>query len=351
MVQKKAEDVSVSIGPPPSLKDILQQWFVEWIYGHGTTTSDVRTVQASVKLKSGKWLYLQVMHHVHPPPGPVILVPVLTMLLMLGAVIIIVIRRITKPLKQLATAAQALGRGERVAPVPVSGPFEARQTIEAFNDMRERLSRFVLDRTRMLAAVGHDLRTPITSLRLRTEFIEDEETRTRILATLDEMQHMVEGALAFAQQEVITEPMRMVDLNALVQSVCADQTDIGRNVCCSDYGRVLTRCRPNSLKRALRNLVENAVYYGKSASVNLKTWGSELAITVEDDGPGIAEADLPRAFEPFVRLDEARGEATGGIGLGLAIARSIIRGHGGDIQLMNRSEGGLRATILLPHTT
>jgi signal transduction histidine kinase len=218
----------------------------------------------------------------------------------------------------------------------------------AFNDMRERLSRSVLDRTRMLAAVGHDLRTPITTMRLRAEFIEDEEIRGRILSSLDEMQHMAEAALAFAREEAIVEPTRMVDLNALVGTVCADQADMQREVAYEERGRLHYRCRPHSLTRAVRNLVENAVVHGHSARVTMNGPDEEVWITVEDEGPGIPDLDMGRVFLPFVRLDESRGQETGSIGLGLAIARSIVRGHGGDILLQNRADGGLAATIQLP---
>jgi signal transduction histidine kinase len=200
----------------------------------------------------------------------------------------------------------------------------------------------------MLAAVGHDLRTPITTMRLRAEFIEDDEIRIRMLASLDEIQQMAEAALSFAREEAITESVQTVDLDALVQTVCADQVDINRDVDYTEIGQMPYRCRPNSLKRAVRNIVENAVIHGKRARVTLNGPGHEAWITVEDEGPGIPEDYMQQIFRPFVRMDAARGEETGGIGLGLAIARSIVRGHGGDIAVENRKEGGLRATIKLP---
>lgn len=345
MVSKPRTDVAVLVSPLPSFLEGARQWVVEW-FEHDDTS--VAWLQASVKLKDGKWLSLEVGRRLHPPPLTIVFIPLLTMLVVFGTMVIIVVRHITQPMKKLARAAQALGRGEDVQPLPMSGPAETRHAIEAFNDMRERLSRFVLDRTRMLAAVGHDLRTPITNLRLRAEFIDDEETRTRILASLDEMHHMAEAALAFAREEANTEPTRMVDLNALVQTVCADQADMDRDVTCADGERLAIRCRPNSMKRALRNLIENAVSYGKLARVRMKRDGGELTIFVEDDGPGIPEGDMVRVFSPFVRLDESRGQAGAGMGLGLAIARSIIRGHGGEITLHNRNGGGLSAVIQLP---
>jgi signal transduction histidine kinase len=214
--------------------------------------------------------------------------------------------------------------------------------------MRERLERFIQDRPRMLAAISHDLRTPLTSLRLRAEFIEDEETRTRILATLDEMQRMAEATLVFARQEAAREETRTVDLAALVDSLCQDLRDLGRDVSFGGAEKTPYVCRPVGLKRALRNLIENAVIYGQRARVELRETAAELSVIIDDDGPGIPERDVERVFEPFVRLEESRNSQTGGIGLGMAIARSIVRRHGGDIVLTNRAAGGLRVTVRLP---
>jgi signal transduction histidine kinase len=214
--------------------------------------------------------------------------------------------------------------------------------------MRGRLQRFVQDRTRMLAAISHDLRTPITTLRLRAEFVEDEETRAKILETLDEMQRITEATLAFAREEAAAEDTRTVDLAALVDSVCADLADLGQDVAFGGPERAPYTCRPVSLKRAVRNLIENAVTYGERARVTLEQAADSFRIVVEDDGPGIPEAEFERVFAPFVRLEESRSPETGGIGLGMAIARSIVRGHGGDITLANRQDGGLRAVIHLP---
>jgi signal transduction histidine kinase len=218
----------------------------------------------------------------------------------------------------------------------------------AFNRMQERLRRFLDDRTRMLAAVSHDLRTPITSLRLRAEFVEDDETRARILATLDEMQAMVEATLAFAREEARSEPTRIVDLAALVESTAADLADLGAAIEVAPAERLPYGCRPVALRRALRNLLENAVRYGERCHVRLEHDRSEVRIIIEDEGPGIPEDQQGRVFEPFVRLEESRSAETGGIGLGLAIARSIARAHGGDIRLQNLPGRGLRVSLSLP---
>jgi signal transduction histidine kinase len=263
-------------------------------------------------------------------------------------VVILTVRRITRPLKALSSAAERLGRGEDVEPLAQSGPAELQTTTAAFNAMRERLTRFVRDRTAMLAAISHDLRTPLTSLRLHAELVEDRETRDKLLAILEELQRMTEATLAFAREESAREETRAVDLSALVGSLCDDLAELGMEVSFAEVGRAPLSCRPVGLKRALRNLIENAVAYGHRARVALEESADELRVVIDDDGPGIPEQDRERVFGPFVRLEESRSRETGGIGIGMAIARSIVRAHGGDITLENRPEGGLRATVRLP---
>ncbi|MBC7799589.1 MAG: HAMP domain-containing protein, partial [Gemmatimonadaceae bacterium] len=255
-----------------------------------------------------------------------------------------------RPLGRLAEAADRLGRGERVDSLPESGPEETRRTVRAFNLMHERLDRFVRDRMTMLAAMAHDLRTPITTLRLRAEFIDDEEMRTKTIATLDEMQAMAEATLAFAQVDAAGEPTRATDIAALVESVVEDLAAQALDVTLAGQAdRLVLPCRPLALRRALINVVENANRYGGAARVSVARDDRSVRICVDDRGPGIAEAELERVFEPFVRLEHSRNRETGGAGLGLAIARSVVRAHGGNLWLENRSEGGLRATIALPY--
>ena len=304
---------------------------------------------ASVALDSERWLNVAV----GPPPGApawgVAFVAVfLLSALGIAAVAVVMGRRIAKPMRRLAVAAGRLGRGEAVEDLSEAGPSETRDTVRAFNLMRGRLDRYVRDRTAMLAAVSHDLKTPITSLRLHAEFVEDEETRARILAVLDEMQRMTDDALAFIREDMQREETRMVDLHALLDSVAADLAELGHDIAVADTGRVLAACRASALRRALRNLMENAAAYGGRAAARIDWDDEAIRIVVEDEGPGIPERDLERVFEPFVRLETSRSRETGGSGLGLAIARSIVRGHGGDIRLENRDDGGLRATVALP---
>ena len=304
---------------------------------------------ASVALADGRWLNVAV----GPPPGA----PawgatfVLTFLFSatgIAAVAVLTGRRIAKPMRGLAAAAGRLGRGEAVEDLSETGPAETRETVRAFNLMRARLDRYVRDRTAMLAAVSHDLRTPITSLRLHAEFVEEAETKAKILAALDEMQRMTEDTLAFIREDTRREETRTIDLHALLDSVAADLSELGRDVTVAESGRILVACRAVGLRRAMRNLLENAAAYGVRATARIERDDAEIRVVVEDEGPGIPEADLERVFEPFVRLEASRSRDTGGSGLGLAIARSIVRAHGGDIRLENRTEGGLRAAIVLP---
>ncbi len=275
----------------------------------------------------------------------------LSMLLTVAAILAAValtMRRITRPLTALSHAAERLGRGEAVDPLAETGPEEVRRTTAAFNAMQTRLTRFLRDRTTMLAAISHDLRTPITALRLRAELVEDEETRAKLLDILEEMQRMTEATLTFAREEARQEETRLVDLAALTASLCDDLAEMGLTVSFAEAGKTPVACRPVGLRRALRNLIENAVAYGQRARVSLNVGEDEVGVVIEDDGPGIPAGEHERVFSPFVRLEESRSRETGGIGLGMAIARSIVRGHGGDITLENRPEGGLRAIVHLP---
>jgi len=309
----------------------------------------------SVLMSDGQWLNVAALV---PAPAPdwawPSLVSMAVMALAIAVIVIWVVRRITRPMQQLAAAADGLGRGESLAPVVEKGPEEVRRTTRAFNRMQERLQRFVDDRTGMLAAISHDLRTPITTLRLRAELLDDEEARQKILGTLEEMEHMTDATLAFAREEAAPEDTRKVDLAALIGSLCEDLADIGMDATFADAAAAPYACRPAALKRAIRNLIENAVAYGTRARVRLEDGAGNISIVIDDDGPGIAEADFERVFAPFVRLEDSRSRETGGIGLGMAIARSIIRSHGGDIILANRAPdegggaGGLRTTIRLP---
>jgi signal transduction histidine kinase len=268
--------------------------------------------------------------------------------LLVSLVGVVTVRRIASPLRQLTEAAETLGRGEAVPPLLDGGPDDIRRTTLAFNTMQERLHRFVEDRTKMLAAIGHDLRTPMTTLRLRAELVEDTELQERMLETIDEMRAMTETTLSFACQETNAEATRTIDLTALVETVCEDLSELGQPVRFLSNDRINYRCRPDGLRRAIRNLVENAVRYGGGAEVSLVRQGATIKILIEDDGPGIPVESVEEVFTPFFRLEVSRSRETGGIGLGLSIARAIARQHGGDVVLSPRKPG-LQAGIVLPN--
>lgn len=260
----------------------------------------------------------------------------------------IAIRLETRSLRTLAAASERLGRGEAVERLPEMGPSEAVAVTRAFNTMQERLSLFLKDRLRLLASISHDLRTPLTTLRLKAEFIEDDAMREDIVATLDELTVICEATLAFTRAEATSEPTATVDLAALIDDVAEEFRLAGGAVAFADAPPLPYPCRPVSLKRALRNLIENAIRYGERAEVSATSDAGGIRIAIDDHGPGLPEGRIEEAFEPFVRIEPSRNAETGGIGLGLAIARSIVRAHGGTLVLANRPEGGLRAEIRLP---
>ncbi|NRG19461.1 HAMP domain-containing protein [Rhizobiales bacterium] len=307
------------------------------------------SLNASVELAGGQWLNLAGGFRLPRRSFLPVLASIGVMALAIVFAVALTVRRLTRPLRDLAGAADRLGRGEDVERLPETGPSEVRGTVAAFNVMQERLTRFVKDRTKMLAAISHDLRTPITSLRIRAEFIEDEENRERIVATLDEMQRMTEATLAFARDEAASEPPAKVDLGEYLDAMAEDYRDMGADVAFDPpAGRVVLTCRPDSLRRALRNLVDNAVRYGGKARISLSAGDQAAVIVISDEGPGIPADKLKDVFEPFVRLEESRSEETGGIGLGLSIARSIVHAHGGTLELENGEERGLKARVVLP---
>jgi signal transduction histidine kinase len=316
----------------------------------GAEFRDAHVVDVSLQLSDGNWLNFTAP--VYPRDPLLSLRFVLSMVVMIAAVVIlsaIVVHHVVAPLRTFASAAERLGVDVNAPPLPESGPREVRRASQAFNEMQQRIRRFVEDRTQMLAAISHDLRTPIMRLRLRAELIDEEEERERALADLDEMERMIASTLSFARDDAAKEARETVDLVALVQRVCDSIEDAGLAVDFEGAGRVAYACRPNALRRALANLIENAARYGNKAGVNLLTGEDAVVVRIDDQGPGIPEDQIENVFKPFHRLEASRSRETGGIGLGLTVARTIVRAHGGDIHLENRAEGGLRVEVILPH--
>lgn len=271
----------------------------------------------------------------------------LTLLAVIAASLIAV-RMVTRPMQRLAEAAEAFGRDLDTPPAPVEGPVETRRAAEAFNHMQERLRRLIAERSRALAAVSHDLRTPLTRMRLRAELVDDERLRTEINADIDLMQNMVEATLDYLRGLRENEPVQSIEIEALLASLVADEQALGRPVVLGEIQATPYPGRLSALKRAIANLVDNAVKYGRAARLSVIDGPAELRIVIEDDGPGIPEADLERVVEPYVSLVTSRSRETGGVGLGLAIARDAARLHGGELRLENRPEGGFRVTLILP---
>ena len=308
------------------------------------------SIGARVRLSDGSWLIISVRDgmHGHGPPRLIAFVGVIGVVALgLAGLAILVARRVTAPLGRFSAAATRLGTDVNAPPMEESGPTEIREAAEAFNQMQRRIRRFVDDRTRMLAAISHDLRTMLTRFRLRSEYIDDDEQRAKAIADLAEMQSMLDATLSFARDDASAEPRTSVDLSSLLQTLCDDLADAGQPVAYEGPDRVTIACRPATLRRAIANLIDNAVKYGGGATVGLSDGADEVMIRIADRGPGIPEVDREKVFAPLYRMEESRSRETGGSGLGLALARNIVRGHGGDIAFHDRDGGGLVACIVL----
>jgi signal transduction histidine kinase len=316
--------------------------------------ADRHLVVVGMHLPDGDWLNISVpVETPRPWHSPTFLAAFVLMTVVAAALTLWAVRRLTAPVRTLAAAAEALGRDVNAPPLPENGPLEVATAAAAFNTMAARIRRFVEDRTELLTAIGHDLRTPITRLKLRAEFVEDDEQRGKMLADLEELEAMVSATLAFGRDARTSEPVTSLDLAELVRTVLDEAGDArpkaADRLTYEGPAHLTVRARPLALKRALTNLVSNAVIYGASARVRLMPPADGmLAIEVEDDGPGIPPGELERVFEPFHRGEPSRSRETGGVGLGLPIARNILRAHGGDVTLANRPMGGVKAVATLP---
>lgn len=259
-------------------------------------------------------------------------------------------RRLSRPIKQFADSVRIFGLNPQAPALVETGPQELRQVIRTFNAMQAQIQKFIAYRTTMLAAISHDLRTPLTRMRLRGEYIEAEEEQKKLFHDVDEMQAMVDGALAFFRDDASDEATTAFDLPGVLRTIANDYADQGIEI---DYaGPAHTTChgRPFALKRAFTNVIENAIRYATPPEIELSCDGNTVIVAVRDRGPGIPSEALDRVFTPYYRLDKSRNRMTGGVGLGLTAAQTIIRGHGGEITLINRPGGGLEARVALPLT-
>jgi signal transduction histidine kinase len=300
-------------------------------------------------LADGHWLVVRILDYIADGPSWArIAVALSPLFLLVGLLSVWTARRLATPISAFAAAAERLGVDAEAPPLAERGPHELRTAIRAFNRMQDRLRRFVNDRTQMVAAMSHDLKTPLTRLRLRAELVGDQEQQRKMLADLDEMTAMIASTLAFARDDAQREPRMLVDLGALVESVCENAIDAGGAVSVSAPRGVDVTCRPNAISRAVANLVDNAIKYGGNARATLDRAPDRAIITIDDDGPGIPPSEHERVFAPFYRLEGSRNRDTGGVGLGLAVARTIAREHGGDITVAAAEGGGLRIRLELP---
>ncbi len=256
--------------------------------------------------------------------------------------------RIARPLRTLAQAAQRFQPGDGADPVEARGPSDVRSVIAAYNALSLRVNAMIDEKDRMLGAIGHDLRTPLAALRVRIESVENDDDRARMADTIDEMNRTLEDILSLARLGRPSEPPTEVDLAALIDAVVEDFRDLDHEVAFEESPRLTMRMRPGLMRRAVRNLIENAVKYGHGAEVRLVPGEKSVAIEVADRGPGIPSEQMEAVFDPFTRLETSRNRETGGIGLGLALAKAIVRDAGGHIVLAPREGGGLVATIRLP---
>lgn len=307
---------------------------------------EARTLAISVPLMGSRWLNASIGFAAPERRLPVL--PALSFVLAaaaIGAALWLTLARLLGPLRGLAAAAERLGRGEEPGALPVTGPSEMRALTDAFNQMQTRLQRLLTARTQMLAALGHDLRSPLTALRVRAEMVDEDETRERMLESLAEMGEMVDQTLAFARGVWTAEAVETVEIGTLLATL-AEEEGAGFT---PPAQPVLLRLRPATMRRALRNLIDNARRYGGGAvEIGLTVGPEAVEVAIMDRGPGIPEAELARVFDPFVRLEASRSRETGGTGLGLSIARGIVQAHGGEVRLANREGGGLAAIVTLP---
>ncbi len=308
-----------------------------------------KSFAASMLLRKDQWLNINATIYTHFLLTQLAFFSV--EVLIFGMIIVVAwsINRFTRPIINFKESVERLSKDLNTQPVPIDGPSVVQEAAQAMNHMQQRIQELVRNRTQMLAAISHDLRTPITRMKLRAQFVEESAAKNELIADLDEMGAMINEILFFAREDAADEAKHPLDLVSLARSVCESIADMGHhiNFQCK-YHRLKMLGRPLSLKRALTNLLNNATRYAKNVTVHVSRSHHRLIVAVEDDGPGIAEKELSRVFEPFYRGERSRSRDTGGVGLGLAVTKDIIKDHNGSVYLKNRAEGGLSAVVELP---
>jgi signal transduction histidine kinase len=309
----------------------------------------LEAIVISLRLQSGRWLNAEIHpHEWHFRQKLDWMLRVGTAFVFVGAVALFFMRRLNKPLNQLTAAARGFADGIQPIEVTEDGPLDLRRAIRAFNAMQRQVVEVVARRTGTLAAISHDVRTPLTALRVKAESIDDAKVRGEIIASIERMERITASALEFLEGESRGEPMRRVDLSALLESECSEFAEVGHDVAFDGAHDVHYTCRPDALARAARNLIDNAVKYAGQARVGLRSGKDFIDVVVSDSGPGIPPDQMSLAMEPFERLTKARNNDQSGFGLGLAVSKAVAEGHEGRLILTNRAPHGLVATLRLP---
>ncbi len=320
--------------------------------GMGRMAQDTAARSLDVRLNDAQWVRITATLVPDAPALPrYFYMYLLLSLAIVVAVVMLVVRQATRPLQQLAQAADNLGQNLDAPPLADAGSTEVRTAAQAFNRMRDKLRRLIDERSRALAAVSHDLRTPLTRLRLRSELIDDERLRDQMAADIDSMAQMIDATLNYLRGLREKEPVRAIDIDALLASLAEDFAALGRPISVEGHAQGAYDGHLSALRRAIQNLMDNAFKYGRNPRIVVSDDATVLRISVEDDGPGIPPEALERVTEPYYRPDAARAADTGGVGLGLSIVKDVALLHGGELLLANRPQGGLAASLLLPRKT
>lgn len=336
--------LAVSINSlPPALRDPHLRRLAKARFRQTDRAMPSTAVLLTAKLPDGRWVNATGL--VRPNENTSILVLLFQTFTLFVAVMVplaLVARRIARPLEDLTKRVRRVGFAEEPEPMDVAGPDDVKQLIDAFNAMQARVATLLGEKDVMLGAIGHDLKTPLAALRVRIESVDDDDERDKMAASIDEMVTILDDILTLARLGRSGEPIQSVDIGAMVESVTSDFPAAEFK---PPETRSVASVRPVLIRRALRNLIGNAISYGQRASLYVRESGAMVHVIIEDEGPGIDPALADSLFEPFVRAERSRSRTTGGSGLGLTISRAIARAHGGDVVLENRAEGGLRATL------
>lgn len=353
-----ANPIALGMKPRPDIAERARSYLAE----QGVAVRDVvaaegrgfgrrpgrRGLIVAAQVAPGRWISTVARLPGRDPRfGALLIVQTLFLYILVLAPVLWLVRRLARPLGELTGAVESF-RDSGAPSVEERGPSDVRRLIAAYNAMRARLVALLDEKDRMLGAIGHDLRTPLASLRVRAEGMEDEGEREKMAGTIEEMDQTLDDILSLARLGRPSEAVSRVDLAALADQIVDDFQTIGAPVTLEDSARLPVSIRPTLIARAIRNLVDNAVKHGGSARVSVARSEDDVTLTIDDDGPGIPADRIQAMFEPFARMEESRSRETGGAGLGLALAKAIAEQHDGRLNLANRPEGGLRAVLSLP---